>query len=354
MTTPDFSSLYKDLSVSLRKAEKNRRIIRLAQVPVYLIFILWMIFVLTSGYWINSFSWATNAAQGGTGIMMWVIPPILLISVGNMILSKAYARFAEQEQNAMSKIIKTLFPEARYSPASQAIPAALLRSSRLFTGIGNDTQGTQAYTFASIEINTNGTKLNVADIGVSTGAKGSGIRAYYQYYRMILRLLFAGRIDRAMYDFRGMFSWVELGKRLPGSVIILPDHLEEKMGYLAKSIQSMRNSRTDKLVQMEDPDFERHFAVYSSDEVLARYILTPAMMRNITRLRQNYGRDIMLSFNATRFCFAVSMPDGFLSLRNKAIDNDRIVQEIYDDVLAASTTLQELKLDRIIKSITKG
>ncbi|MCO7113693.1 DUF3137 domain-containing protein [Bacteroides uniformis] len=73
--------------------------------------------------------------------------------------------------------------------------------------------------------------------------------------------------------------------------MLLPDHLENKIGYLAQTIQGMKEKYGAKFVHLEDPEFERHFAVYADDEVEARMVLTPAMMRKLTALRKSFSRD---------------------------------------------------------------
>ncbi len=45
-------------------------------------------------------------------------------------------------------------------------------------------------------------------------------------------------------------------------------------------------------IEMENPDFEKGFAVYGTDQVEARYILTPAMMGKILDFRTKVGQDI--------------------------------------------------------------
>ena len=48
----------------------------------------------------------------------------------------------------------------------------------------------------------------------------------------------------------------------------------------------MKESTGQNSYILEDPEFERHFAVYADDEVEARMVLTPAMMRKLTALRK--------------------------------------------------------------------
>lgn len=64
-------------------------------------------------------------------------------------------------------------------------------------------------------------------------------------------------------------------------------------------------------MQLEDQEFENYFAVYADDEVEARMLLTPAMMRHMTALHQTFGCDIMLSFSRGTFYYAAVMPSGF-------------------------------------------
>jgi len=43
-------------------------------------------------------------------------------------------------------------------------------------------------------------------------------------------------------------------------------------------------------VELEDPEFMEHFVVYSSDQIEARYILSPSMMRRLLEVRQGVDR----------------------------------------------------------------
>ncbi len=67
-----------------------------------------------------------------------------------------------------------------------------------------------------------------------------------------------------------MFAWCKIDKRFKGNIIILPDHLEQKIGYLAKNIQGLKKRYSARLLQLEDQEFENYFAVYADDEVEAR------------------------------------------------------------------------------------
>ena len=83
---------------------------------------------------------------------------------------------------------------------------------------------------------------------------------------------------------------------------------------------------------MEAPESERHFAVYADDEVEARMVLTPAMLRKLTALRKSFSRDLMLSFNGNMFYYASDTPDGFLRPGRKSLDDEHLLEQLYREV----------------------
>ena len=342
MAAPDMQSLQAELMLTLQRADRNRRIIRWTKTPIFLILVLWMFFVLVMSFAGPYFLTPAQYGFFSSGITAWMLPAMGLLIILELIFTRAYSAFARHEQTAVSQIVTTLFPGAEFQTPARNVPDQILRGSLFMEGYARSGD-MYACTFASLALPASGTKLTVTDLGLGRNLS-QGSAGIVGMYRMIIRPLFAARLENTPYDFRGMFAWAELEKRVPGSIVILPDHLENRLGYLARSIQRLRESDGRKLVQLEDPEFERLFVVYASDEVLCRRVLTPAMMRDITRLQQKYGRDMMLSFNASRFYIAVSMPDGFLSLRSGACGNARIVEEIHADIAATESILRELRL----------
>lgn len=341
----DLHLLQNELSASLRQVERSRKIVRLCQVPIYGIALLWMLLVIGSAFVAPYLGYQLNTNYILTGF----VPAALLLMILQFVFSRAYASFARREQQIMTRLVKTLFPKASYRSGGNDLSLPLLQGSHLFTGLrGNMTPYLQ---FASVSLPTAGGELKAADIGIATSGRvqnaldATGVGGILALYKGIVKPLFASRVDRSLFDFRGMFAWMELQRRVDGRVAVLPDRLEGKLGYLARSFQKIKEAPDNCLVQMEDPAFERYFAVYASDEVLARRVLTPAMMRRITALREKYGREIMLSFNANRFYLAVSMPGGFLSLRGGQSSGADIVSEIYDDIAAAGSVAEELRLN---------
>ena len=65
-------------------------------------------------------------------------------------------------------------------------------------------------------------------------------------------------------------------------LLVVPDVAERSFGSLVGNfLQKMNVTRSGRLMKMEDPEFEKYFAVYGRDEIETRYILSPAMMRRM-------------------------------------------------------------------------
>ena len=47
-----------------------------------------------------------------------------------------------------------------------------------------------------------------------------------------------------------------------------------RIGYLAQTVQGMKDKYGAKFLHLEDPEFEKYFVVYADDEVEARMVLT--------------------------------------------------------------------------------
>ena len=49
-------------------------------------------------------------------------------------------------------------------------------------------------------------------------------------------------------------------------------------------------------VKLENPDFEKTFDVYSTDQIEARYLLSPSMMERLLALDREFNKNITISF----------------------------------------------------------
>lgn len=105
--------------------------------------------------------------------------------------------------------------------------------------------------------------------------------------------------------FKGIFFIADFHKDFVGETMVLPDTAEKLFGKLGTMFQKMNISRPD-LVKLENPEFEKAFAVYGTDQVEARYILTPALMERIMDFKKKSGK-IHLSFLHSKVYIAISV-----------------------------------------------
>lgn len=105
--------------------------------------------------------------------------------------------------------------------------------------------------------------------------------------------------------FKGVFFVADFNKEFRSRTIVLPDTAEKVFGFLGRKLQDWNFARPD-VIRLEDPEFEREFCVYGDDQVEARYILSPALMRRILALKQKFGSRLFLSFLHSRVYIAIS------------------------------------------------
>ena len=98
--------------------------------------------------------------------------------------------------------------------------------------------------------------------------------------------------------FRGLFFIADFNKNFVGTTYIVPEGISGSLGRFGKSIQSLGGKMAGRgqLVQLEDPEFERQFVVYSSDQTEARYILSSSLMRRYLALEGRFGGEVSAAF----------------------------------------------------------
>ena len=113
---------------------------------------------------------------------------------------------------------------------------------------------------------------------------------------------------RTVTIFAGTFFIAEFNKKFKGEVLVLP-----------KRFHIFRSNR---MVILENPDFHNIFDVYSSDQILARYIISTSLMERLIHLAGIFGKySIRLSFINSMLYLAISGLNPFvvniLDLDNK-------------------------------------
>lgn len=103
--------------------------------------------------------------------------------------------------------------------------------------------------------------------------------------------------------FKGIFGHADFNKEIQGKTIVVPDSAERLFGRFGNKLQKM--SGRGKLIKLENTEFEKRFAVYGSDQIESRYVMTPTMMEAMMNIRNNFNKNVYFSFIGSRVYFAM-------------------------------------------------
>jgi hypothetical protein len=140
--------------------------------------------------------------------------------------------------------------------------------------------------------------------------------------------------------FRGLLCQLSFMKSFSGRTIIRTDH-----GAVFNWFQGL-GTPGDK-VHLEDPRFEDAFEVHSSDQVEARYLLTPTFMERVMELDRHFGGGCTrLAFDRERLLIAIEVRQDLFeggSIFASAHDPKRI-QRIIDEIALLFDIIEILNL----------
>lgn len=106
--------------------------------------------------------------------------------------------------------------------------------------------------------------------------------------------------------FSGLFFQANFNKSFQGRTVVVPDVAEKNLGAIGRVFQSWNKQHANELIRLEDPEFERLFAVYGTDQIEARYILSTSLMQRLVDLRKKVDREIRVAFVDNDVYIAIS------------------------------------------------
>lgn len=152
--------------------------------------------------------------------------------------------------------------------------------------------------------------------------------------------------------FKGIFFVADFNKNFHGMTLVIPDQAERTLGNMGQLFQewgAKLGLQPGELVKLEDPEFERLFAVYSTDQVEARYILSTSLMERLVSFRQRVQQDIAISFVNTQVYIALSSSRNRFEppslLKKSAPLSLEQIQAHFDDIRFAGDIVQDLNLN---------
>lgn len=99
-------------------------------------------------------------------------------------------------------------------------------------------------------------------------------------------------------------------------------------------------------VKMENPVFEKIFDVFSTDQVEARYLITPSMMERLLTLNSRFGNEVTVSFRNSSILVAIPYSKNcFEASIWKSLGDMRTIKADFEMIHALLEIVDELNLN---------
>ncbi|MCS7209532.1 MAG: DUF3137 domain-containing protein [Fimbriimonadales bacterium] len=271
------------------------------------------------------------------GVGAWAFAPLViaLIVIGVVYASKAEEWRKAFKWRVMTRLVKYINPNLEYHPERYITP--------------------QEYELSMLYHNSptpdryRGEDL-IEGVVDKTDIRLSELHTEYKQVTYDSR---GRRQEHWVTIFRGLFISADFHKHFQGVTLVLPDTEQSWLGGFGQWLQSLSakiGSQPGELVKMEDPEFEKLFKVFSTDQIEARYILTPSLIRRIVEFRNKTNAPIRLSFIASRVFVAIPTrhdhfePPSLFAPANRLLEPDTIAQ-YFEEIRFALAVVDELNLN---------
>lgn len=145
--------------------------------------------------------------------------------------------------------------------------------------------------------------------------------------------------------FKGLFIHADFHKNFHGHTLVRPDFAERTFGILGRAIQK-KSPGGNRLVQLEDPEFEREFVVNATDQIEARYILTPNMMRRMLEVRRKFNAPVTFSFIHSSLFIAVPLDRNLFEPRfGTSLFDEQYLRGYYEQINSCVGIVEALGLN---------
>ncbi len=145
--------------------------------------------------------------------------------------------------------------------------------------------------------------------------------------------------------FKGVFLMADFQKDFKTRTFVFPDVAENLFGQmLGNFLQKLNIAREGRMVRLENPEFEKYFAVYAHDDVEARYLLSPSLMERMVELRKRF--DSRIAFSFTDSCMNIAIPStrNFFEMPDGELDYDSL-KKCLSEFLLFLRIVDELNLN---------
>lgn len=242
----------------------------------------------------------------------------------------------EFKKTVMEPLVRFLWPELSYTPDKMIVPGALFLGSEIFPHAYYYPRGYWAEDFVSGRIGE--TVFEFFEIDGGDFYLSGDVRYTEHLYPGVIPVAEIPPQPPEEISFQGLFFVADFHKSFKGSTLIRT----EDRGVRSRWVRATGRE----LVRLEDPEFEKHFAVYSTDQITARYILSPGLMKRISDYRSRTKRDIRISFRYNRIFIAMDLGKNAFEVNvNRSLYDFENVLEYYRDLQLTLDIVEDLNLN---------
>jgi len=235
-------------------------------------------------------------------------------------LIKDYTK--EFKNKIIAPMIKEIDPQLSYS-SWQHVSQNLFTRSKFFTQKPTKFSGNDL-----VQGKIDDIKIQFSDIHAQKEYRDSKGRKHYETI------------------FKGLFIVSEFNKNFKGKTVILPDTAQTFFGDIIGGWLQANNVQRNELVKMDNVKFEKEFVVYSTDQIEARYILSPALMERLLIFKKRSKHPILVSFIGGSIYIAIqSNEDQFEPSIFHSLLKYKIAMEYISTLHLAIGIVEELKLN---------
>src|SRR5699024_5545564 len=153
--------------------------------------------------------------------------------------------------------------------------------------------------------------------------------------------------------FRGILFLADFNKHFKGHTLLRDKHIRSfshLKRYFWRVFARWASGSDLRRIEMENAEFNRKFKTKTSNEIEARYILTPNFMEKLIEFRKRRRKPIDISFKANKVGMAVSSKRGHFKASIFRFMKHGQVKEVYEDLIFFFTIIEELDLNTRIWS----
>jgi hypothetical protein len=257
-------------------------------------------------------------------VLLMVLAAILLAVIYMQLVTKPVDKYrSEFKSMLLEKIVHELYPHMTYQPTA-FIPKKDFYASHIFHGKADE--GYQGEDYFEGVIN----KVPV---------RFSEVTAHQ----------LSGKNTTVL--FSGIFMILDVKKEFKGNTFVLPDNFEKILGQVALTVQEVLHRLKGELVYLKDnPDFERKFAIFSTDKEEALEILTNEMLDSILWIRDQFNSEISIAFQDGYVYIAIPLNHRHLfeaNINKSLVKDEQLLERIYAELGTCLELIDHLPLQHL-------